>query len=205
MSEEFPIFLNENVYYILKRMRNGLIKQIGNNASYNNVVHLLIKEHYKLQNLKKEIDALKKERDDLKNQHNSFLENILLKQTFKQAPVIYPNVPLPTLTPPPKPPQNVSEIKKEYKNLELNGEIKEDLVKELSLLNGKILKPSQVMKISDCKHKKTKIEKKKTYQIRKEKHLEDVKNKRYHRNNKELASKSVVLAKPELFKKEKKI
>jgi len=183
-------------------MRNGLIKQIGPNATFNNVIHLLIKEHYKLQSLKKDLKILEKEKKDVEDKHHLFLQEMMLKR--QNIPVLYQGAPIPNLTPPPIVP-NLNELEKDFDSLKLNGEIKDDLTVELSLLNGKILTPSQVMKMTKCKHNKTKIERKGDYKKRQKKHLKAVKEKTFKRDNKELEEKSIVLSHPEKFKKKVEI
>lgn len=159
MPDEYTISVNSLTYKVLTKMRNNLTKQIGDKATYNLVLKVLLKEHYSLPGLKQEITKKEEELHKLKEKHSMFMEKLLLDKS-KQPVVVNGNISSnSSLTPPPPPPSSKKKPLKKIKQIDLSklktpNEVKQALQDESKqVFDGVMRKPSEILAMTSPKHK----------------------------------------------------
>ena len=185
------------------------IKKEKKHGSYGKTIEYLIGLEEEIVGLKKELDKERAEIKRLNSRAESTMDKILDRLPTGGVIVTNtsPSLPPSKLSTPPPPPKSDVEIKNAYNEFDSkkyeNDKIA--LQEELAILSGGAVSPSQILKITKPKFRKTKVETVKEKEKRMKKHLKDVKMRKFRRHAVDLAEKSYVLKHAEKFKKEKEL
>lgn len=162
MPDDISIKVNRLIFEVLSKMKDNLSRQIGDKATYKLVIQVLLKEHYSIPHLKKEIEDLKKDLKVNKETQADFMKELLLqksKQQYAPAPpngYAQPQPPPPPLKIPKDPPRRIQSI--DLSKIKTPNDIKKALLSESKqVFTGKVLKPSQIIAITKPKHFDTEI------------------------------------------------
>jgi hypothetical protein len=113
-----------------------------------------------------------------------------------------PNAPLP---PPPPPSVNPEQIKQKIADIKVDQDVRNAFKEEIRILEGKMLKPSQLKDITMTAHANVQLESMEEYQKRKQQHLDDVQKGIFKRDAMDLEENSYVQKNPDLFKSAAKL
>lgn len=155
------ISVESHLYALLKQWKTEMKQKLGGNITFSMVVQSLVNDRTDLQNTKTELVAIQKEAEETQ----TFIKQILLKsverstaptQTITYVPSIAPNLPPPPPSPqqilpntPPKPQE-----KKSYQPPKETANLKKDYHDEVkAVFTGEILKPSEILQLTQPKHK----------------------------------------------------
>jgi hypothetical protein len=150
------ISIDGQVYNTIKHMKDTMSQKSHGRYTFNMIIQSLLQDHVDLQNLRSELTLIKKEMEDTQ----TYLKDMLkLALTNSKPQVQY--IPLSgqsLATPSPPPVSSCVPPKKINYNAPNTGNLMRDYIKEIKqLFTGKILKPSDVVGITNVKHKDSKV------------------------------------------------
>ncbi|MCP4760320.1 MAG: hypothetical protein GY870_00975 [archaeon] len=152
------------LYNTLRNMRDEMSQKLGGKVTFNMVVQSLLYDHCDLKNVKGELAEIKCEMDETQNYLKDMLKLALInsKQQTQFIP-IQNSVGVFNPPSPPSPPlslPNRSKIRPPTNFKPINsGDLKKDYIYEIKqIFNGSFLKPSEVINITQPKHKDSDIE-----------------------------------------------
>lgn len=155
------ITVDSEIYLALKKMKDSMSDKLAGKTSFNMVIQALFQDHDDLINVRKELEDLKKETEETQNYIRDMLKLALSAKNQAQiiaSPQFLPsNFPIESLNPPP--PKTLSPPKKPSNYIPPDtGNLKKDYVAEITqLFTGEIIKPSDLIKITQPKHKDAEI------------------------------------------------
>lgn len=196
---EPSISINKSLFDILSKMKRNLTRQIDGEATYSLVIKILLREHYSIPHLEKQIDKLKnnliqKDKDhkkelkkkdkDLKDKDEEIIKLLgdLLKAR-NNVPYIIPNGSISPPPPPPPPSKPISIKKIDLSKIKTAADVKKKFKEEMTqVFDGTIRKPSEIISAVKPDHLNAEIKEydgdeinisEISYVIKNEKHFEN--------------------------------
>lgn len=184
-SDSKAISINEETFKALERRKLEIEATLGGRATYSIVIRSLLNDHIDLENIRQEMEQIKEEAETTQEFIKEVLK-LAVTSPASPAAIISPVFPQntgfinppppspPSLSPPPpptpqSPPKNnpngsnpqhsqtITTIKTNYKPPN-TANLRSDYQKEIKqVFNGEILKPSEVLNLTQPKHKNAEI------------------------------------------------
>ena len=175
------ITIDSNNMAILDHIKEEMVAKLGGNITYNMVIQRLIADHTDLENTRQELIEIQKEAEETQ----VFLKELLLKAVERPTMPTFVPMPSPVATTtiatplPPPPPSNLTSpnqppstlpttrppiaplppIPKPYQPPPQTKDLRKDYHNEIcAVFTGQVLKPSEVLKLTQPKHISVNVE-----------------------------------------------